>query len=236
MPVRKIPRSYRAVTGATASVKVGRAVASESTLECDVFTLLEFDPDVDRYEEQPLTVLYRDADGRARHYTPDVLVWFREDVAPGCWRRPLLAEVKYRVDLAGQWRALQRRLAAARAHAAARGWEFRILTEREVRTPYLANARFLLPFRRRPATEESSVRERLLLDALEDMREADAETLLLYVHRDERLRLELLPELWRLVAWRAIRADLRLPLTMRSRLWLASPSAAMPEHGRWLPW
>lgn len=236
MPVRKIPRSYRAITGATASEKVGRAVASESTLERDVFTLLEFDPDVDRYEEQPLTVLYHDVAGEARHYTPDVLVWYREDVAPGCWRRPMLAEVKYEADLADQWRAVRRRLAAARMYAASRGWEFRVLTEREIRTPYLANARFLLPFRRRPRCEESGTAERLLLETLAELREADVDTLLLAVHRDETLRLALLPELWRLVGWRAVRADLTRPLTMRSRLWLASPAAPMPDHGRWLSW
>lgn len=49
----------------------------ESILEEDFLTLLEFDRTVDRYEVQPVTVQYTDAEGKPRHYTLDVLIHYR---------------------------------------------------------------------------------------------------------------------------------------------------------------
>src|SRR5437868_5438583 len=98
MPSRKIPPSRRSLTGLVASQKSPRLslVPSpparpsqlgagqpqpqtrmkgfESSLERDFFILLDFDLNVDRYEEQPVRIEYRDGDGRLRTYTPDVLV------------------------------------------------------------------------------------------------------------------------------------------------------------------
>jgi hypothetical protein len=59
--------------GKTPSLKAGRPVWWESLLERDYLILLEFDPDVVTYTEQPFRVRYP-LEGRARHYTPDFLV------------------------------------------------------------------------------------------------------------------------------------------------------------------
>jgi len=48
--------------------------AFESSLERDFLLLLDFDPEVVLYEEQPVTINYHDDQGRRRRYTPDVLV------------------------------------------------------------------------------------------------------------------------------------------------------------------
>lgn len=76
MPVRKIKKNYRSVTGLIASQKNARMIASESTLERDLFTCLEFDPVVESYEEQPVLIEYKNENGKKTTYTPDVLIYF----------------------------------------------------------------------------------------------------------------------------------------------------------------
>lgn len=61
MPVRKILKNYRNVTGIAANSKaVGQAIF-ESTLERDFITLLEFDPHISSFEVQPLTIRWIEA-------------------------------------------------------------------------------------------------------------------------------------------------------------------------------
>jgi hypothetical protein len=222
MPVRRIPKNRCSLTGQVASTKRvasgmnGGMAAFESSLERDLLILLDFDPEVLCYEEQPVRIDYVDAGGCHRHYTPDVLVRWRRDGVSAGGMRPLLAEVKYRSTLRKDWADLKPRFRAARLEARARGWTFRILTEVEIRTPYLRNARFLSPSRRL-APDGASVNS--ILTTLHQLRESDPETLLGTLARDLRKRAELIPTLWNLVATRKVGIDLSLPLTMRSRLW-----------------
>jgi hypothetical protein len=53
--------------------------AFESSLERDFLLLLDFNPDVEFFEEQPVKIVYHGAKGRRRTYTPDVLVRYRTD-------------------------------------------------------------------------------------------------------------------------------------------------------------
>jgi hypothetical protein len=69
--------------GKTPSLKAGRPVWWESLLERDYIVLLEFDPDVITFVEQPFRVRYS-FEGRVRHYTPDFLV---ERKTSGRWSR-----------------------------------------------------------------------------------------------------------------------------------------------------
>jgi len=82
MPVRKIPKSYRSVTGLIVSKKNQRMSGFESSLERDSICLLEFDLNVDYYEEQPVTIDYIDREGKEHTYTPDVFVSYRRDIIP----------------------------------------------------------------------------------------------------------------------------------------------------------
>lgn len=75
MPVRKIPKNYRSVTGTFPSYKNKRNIFYESLLERDFYLLLEFNDDVDSYEEQPFKIYYQRAKLTYR-YTPDVLVHY----------------------------------------------------------------------------------------------------------------------------------------------------------------
>jgi TnsA endonuclease N terminal len=139
MPVRRVPRNYRSVTAKLASKKNGRIVHCESTLERDFFLRQEFDQRVVSYEEQPVRVDFM-REGKKTQYVPDARVEYVS-------RTPVLCEIKYRSELREKWRELRPALKAGRRLAKARGEQFKIITEREIRTPFLKNARQLLPFR-----------------------------------------------------------------------------------------
>ena len=96
------------------------------------------------------------------------------------------------------------------------GWEFRIITEVEIRTPYLKNVVFLLRYRDLSVVHAETAR---LLEMLKQLGGADPNELLLAVSEDRINRAQLLPTLWYLVANHRIGVDLTEPLTMRSRLW-----------------
>jgi TnsA endonuclease N terminal/TnsA endonuclease C terminal len=218
MPVRNIPKNHRSVTGFVASGVKANQAAFESTLERDFMLLAEFDPDVLSYEEQPVRIDYLSADGRVRHYTPDILVTYRQTSTSTTLKPPLLAEVKYRRDLFERWRELKPKFRAARRYAKEQGWIFKIITEVEIRTPYLKNVKFLRQFQRRPI---NPVDANLLLQKVSDLQSTDPESLLSAMCPEAHDRAQLLPTLWLLIARRSIGVDLNRPLTMQSPIWPA---------------
>src|SRR5438093_12942283 len=96
MPVRIVPKNYRNLTGLVPNSRTQAMTAFESTLERDFLLLLDFDPDVEFYEEQPLKITYPDEAGQRRTYTPDVLVRYRTERLEIGRSKPHLCEVKYR--------------------------------------------------------------------------------------------------------------------------------------------
>ncbi len=151
MPIRKIPRSHRNVTGRR-SIPGARSVAFESPLERDFILVSQFTPGFFSIEEQPVQLTLP----TGNRYTPDFLVTWE---AP---RRPSLVEVKPSDKVATLG---AKRIPAAR-YAASRGWKFEIATEKEIRTPRLANARFLLPFRNHVPDPEKVERIRSVLQGV----------------------------------------------------------------------
>lgn len=213
MPIRQIPKNYRNVTGVIASVKVDAPVQFESTLERDFYTLLEFAPEVSYYEVQPVAISWHDG-CRSRRYTPDVIVFYRDDKQP---RPPtMLCEVKYRSELRDRWTELHPKLRSGVRYARQNGMRFKIITETEVRTPYLANAKFLLPYRRAQVDADHAV---MLLTTLRELRQASPAMLVAAVFRDEWHRAALLPTLWCLIGSFRVGADLHVPITMDSTIW-----------------
>ena len=80
MPIRKIPKNYRNITGIAPYNKAIGIAAYESSLERDFLTLLEFDSNVQHFEVQPITIEWFDPAGKKHIYTPDVLVHYQNDV------------------------------------------------------------------------------------------------------------------------------------------------------------
>lgn len=220
MPVRTIPKNSRSLTGKVIDFRSHRAVSFESALERDFYVLLDFDPAVAHFEEQPVTIAYQEPIGVRRTYTPDVLVHYRPELIHQRHHRSVLYEIKYRDDLRAHWQDYRSKFKAARRYARTQGWVFRLITEREIRTPYLKNATFLRQYQEREL--EGGDRHRIL-DLLAKQGETSPETLLASSSADRWERARLLPVLWALIAAREVGADLTVPLTMHSRIWSLDP-------------
>ena len=227
-PGRVIGMTYGSVSGMHPGLQpgVGPGVPFESTLERDFLEIVCFDgAGVTRLEAQPCTIPLV-APGRrgphATHYTPDYLV-ARAPRRLGAPYRTTLYEVKPREKLLADvphWRA---RFRAARAYAAERFWRFRVVSELQIRTPYLANVRFLQRFRRDPRDHQA---EAYVLGVLDDFGQTPLDALLPALAATEHGRLGLLPIVWRLVADRRVEADLTQPLRQTTALWLSAGEEA----------
>ena len=219
MVARTIPKNYRNVTGRFASAKNPNSIGFESTLEKDFFLLLEFDRRVESFEEQPVTIAYCGLEGRVCHYTPDVLVRYRTALAGEPDWRPVLYEVKYRNDLREHGVEYRPKFKAARGYARDRGWRFRVVTEREIRTPRLSNIRFLLRYRRMRVDDQD---RDALLATLRQQGPLKPLTLLALTYPDSCRYAETLAVLWHLVAIGQIGVDLEQLLTPHSVLRLGT--------------
>jgi len=208
-PVRKIVPGTRGMTGFVPGF--GKF---ESTLERDFMEMLRFEQNVEEFIPQPITITFAGVNGEIRKYTPDGFVRFRSDA--GTTDVPLLYEVKYREDFRKDWRNLIRKFRAAKAYCMSRGWRFEVFTEREIRTTYLVNAKFLWPFVER--VPEAAITQRVLT-VLNDLDEADSELLLCALCKSPENRSEMIPVIAHLIAIGKIDCDLSEPLTMRSLIW-----------------
>lgn len=139
MGVRRLTRRKHGLNGLFPSFKTGRMVWFESFLERDFIQLLEFDPSVVTFAEQPLTLAYVHQ-GQPRHYTPDFHVQYAS-------LRQVLVECKPTVFVDHEDNPLK--FAAARAWCAERGWTFQVVTEVDARPqPRLANVKLLARYAR----------------------------------------------------------------------------------------
>jgi hypothetical protein len=229
MPVRTIPKNSRSLTGKVIDFRSHRAVSFESALERDFYVLLDFDPTVAHFEEQPVTIAYQEPIGVHRTYTPDVLVHYRPELRNPPEHRPVLYEIKYRDDLRTHWQDYRCKFKAARRYARTRGWVFRLITEREIRTPYLKNATFLRQYHDRGPDREDRHR---MLALLAEQGETSPETLMASLSPDRWERARLLPGLWYLIAVGEVGADLTVPLTMHSYLWSLDPKEERHDDRR----
>lgn len=216
MPTRKIRKSSCSVTGLIVSQDKTEMKAYESTLERDLLELMWFDPNVLSYEEQPVKIEYCGLDGKSHSYTPDLLVIYKDSTVLGSNNRPMLCEVKYRKDLFKNWKNLKPKFRAAIAYSKKKGWDFRILTEVEIRTPYLYNVKFLRPYQTVPKDKEQI---KILLTTIKHLQETDPKTLLFSLNQNPIDRAALMPMMWYLISTGKIATDLNQQLTMSSRIW-----------------
>jgi len=211
--VRRVPMNVRSLTGEVFGHEF------ESSLERDALLLVHWDHFVESYQTQPVKIEYQDSDGKSRHYTPDLLVMYRQDIfRPGLAepKRPLLCEIKYRKDLAKDWKILKPKFRAAKIFAKSRGWEFCIRTDKDIRTPLLKNIQFLWSYR---FAEFHTHHYANLLATLKNLEETDPKTLMDATYQSETLKGEALWTLWCMIARRWVECDLSLPLTMQTRIW-----------------
>ena len=218
MSVRTVPKNYRNLTGRSSSKKAGNAFF-ESSLERDLQTLLEFDHYVLSYDVQPVAINWEDVEGKAHQYTPDVLVEYTPNGCPFSSRDIVLVEVKYRDDIRERWEEYKPRFKAAVRYAKEKGWRFKLMTEQEIRTDYMENARFLLPYLHKEDVLIQDFEGRLI-EVLGDKKRCSVSSLIGSVFVDKWEQAELLPTLWFLMAIGRVQTDLTSPITMSSDVWL----------------
>jgi hypothetical protein len=209
--VRKIGVKTEHVRG-----RIAQNQEYESLLERDFMTLLRMDRSVASFVAQPVVVRYL-MGTRDRSYVPDVLVRYKPD-SQGAQRPPSLVEVKPWEFLDPPDAELTAKFTAAQRFCAQEGWKFLVVSERDIDTPRLANASFLLRYVKR---ECDPAHKELLLEQLELWNGcATASALLAGVFRSRHSQAELLPDLWTLVAQGGLFVDLDAPLNMNSQIWL----------------
>lgn len=217
MPVRKIVASTISFRGVVVSRKPGLEVEFESTLERDFAFLLEYNKHVSEYEAQPLKIVYHDKDGKKRRYTPDFLVKYSEDFEVSKGLKPTLYEVKYRDDLRENFAQYKPKFRAAIDYCKKVGWEFRIVTERSIRTGRLSNARLLLRYRYmyHPSDLVAKVQREM------NLRKVTTPVKLLSEISQGKTEYGInVAILWNLIATGAIEFDQSAKLTMSTEIWV----------------
>jgi hypothetical protein len=214
MPVRRIPHSRTRVTGVVATDGLVEA-AFESGLERDYYTIVEFCPERRLVDVQPHRIRWRDDEGRWHRYVPDAKVIHTR---PHGLAQTQLVEVKPQSVLRRDWALLRTKFKAATHYARRRGWVFKIVDERHIRTDYLWNARFLLRYRKLDACY-GPYRE-LILKLLADDATWTVEELILAVRKDPTNRAVALSTLWYMVATFQVETNLHARLSMKHEIWL----------------
>lgn len=151
-------------------------------------------------------------DDKKRHYTPDILIEYING-------QKLYIEIKYREDLKSDWQKLKPKFKAViRTIKSEPNTRFKILTEREIRTTFLKNATFLLPYKNRPfeVYQLATIQKVLSRGLAMPIRE-----LLSLCTTDAMEQAEFLNSLWYGVSNRLIETDLHSPLNMNKLVWMA---------------
>jgi hypothetical protein len=138
MPVRNVSSRGGNAIGRFPSFKMQRMIAFESLLERDFIYLLDYATAVTWFEEQPLTIEYQH-EGKLLHYTPDFhLIEHGQQVLVEC-------KPDHFVNTPDN----QRKFAVAQAWCQACNWQFRIVTDADVRAGYrLHNVKLLTAYAR----------------------------------------------------------------------------------------
>ena len=212
-PVRKIGIKSRGVTGIVP--KLGHY---ESTLERDFMEIIRFEDEFSSFVPQPLKIEFRRKGQTLERYTPDGLIHFKDGDDN---RKPLLFEIKHRADFRKDWRVLIPKFRAAKKYCESVGWEFVVLTEKEIRTSYLTNIKFLWPFK---DVAVSPAVANTLKSALSEMTSGTVSLLLEAMDNDQEKRAHFIAPMWSLIAAGVINCNLSIPLTMKSKIWITGVS------------
>ena len=205
MPVRKIKAGYANLTSKVPSTKLNRSVSAESSLERDFYVLLDNDENIEHFEEQPFTI-----EGIGTIYTPDVVAHFSNGSS-------VIYEVKYRSELYKHWKKLKPKFKSAIKFGKDNGYQFKIVTEQEIRTTKLKNIKFITHFLRTVSQTEDATRQ-VLAKTLIDFHSASPLELLAASFSCKTKRAEAAPVLWRMIADGWVEVDLDYPLTMHTQL------------------
>jgi len=208
MAARKIPKSYRNVTGIVSSRKNHGEAQFESTLEQDFYVQLEFREDVVGFQVQPVSIEFTDSNDRKRTYTPDVLVSYSDG-------RKTLYEVKYSSELQEKKDELVPKFKAAITYSKNNGLFFRIATEKKIRTTQWNNIQFLKGYA--PSQVDTEYLQ-LITSAIEKHDLTTPKSIVEHYAFDPTARGNLIYCIWQMLAKKTLKTDISIPLSMDSPL------------------
>lgn len=217
--VRKIGLKYRSLSGRFYSVKNNTEVIFESSLERDMIMMMEIDKYIKYYHEQPVKISFTDRLGKRRSYTPDFLMFFHDGLKSENIK-PLLIEVKFREDLRQNFGKYKEKFRAAIDFCKINNYEFRIMTEIEIRTKFLENAYFLYRFKKDAQLDFGHPDVELLLKIMCNLQHTTAKNLINLSAQEKQKQQELIYVMWYLVSRNVICCDLNTPLNMNSEIWI----------------
>lgn len=210
MPVRKIPRNFRSVTGTMPSVKNGRSISYESLLERDFFLLLEFDADVLKYEEQPFSIEYP-RNHRKYRYTPDCLVYYHSYK-----KLPCVFEIKFSDEVKSKKVFFDDKFNEIEKYITINKMEFKLFTELDIRTGFLENIKFLYRF----AFLDDQIKTNQIMSLISSDEEVTVSNLLGRINSNRYVQAEYLPFIWHAVFKSLLKADLSLSLNNSTFIWV----------------
>ncbi|MHA2298267.1 MAG: Mu transposase C-terminal domain-containing protein [Candidatus Hodarchaeales archaeon] len=136
--VRTIPPKETGNRGCFLSYKVpNNIVEYESQIERDFYLLLDQDPSVKRFYPQPVKIIWKDSEGKARKYVLDTKIEFKGV-------KTVFVEIKDLDTVLNEFRKYKEKFLAAYQYARDNLALFKVITENKVRTPRLANLWFTL--------------------------------------------------------------------------------------------
>lgn len=201
------------MTGYFYSFKNRGHVWHASLVERDFFLSLEFIDEVLSYKAQSVEVPKKFNDkGRPLH--PDCLVTFTRRSG----KRPLLVEVKDTKDLNHPDKAddIKRKISILKEFAKKRRWDFRLVTEQDLRGPRLENCRFLNKYTEPPAVLPKY--GKTIVNRLTKLGPMSVTDLMEGLFPDKMERARALRCVWHLVRKGQFLTDLDRPLTNSSVL------------------
>jgi len=208
---RKINTSKLSLTGGIFSVKLNDIIEFESSLERDFIYIAEYDNQVIKYMEQPLKIWYYH-DNIKKCYVPDFWVEYNNG-------KKEIVEIKYKDDIEKPSEELFIKLLQADKFCKANNLDFKVLTENEIRTPYLKNAKFLLYYKLKGnLIKESDIN--LIFSKFKELKYSNASEIINLLSTNFQTKAQYLFVLWYLVSIDIIFFDNTKNLTMNSPLWI----------------
>jgi hypothetical protein len=209
MPVRKIPRNRLSVTGVINEKFLTSELNGESYLELDFYNVVAFDSTVKIAEDQPLCIEYLDDNSTLKAYTLDTKIIFKDYKS-----KSLLVEVKFLRDLIENKDAYKRKFEAAIRYSAQNGYEYRILSDFDIRTSYLRNAIFFRPYRTRSV--DGAIDRKV--EHIVKKENISTPNRIIEALKEEVEKVRVIVSMWRMISVGEICTDLNKLVTMDSDL------------------
>ena len=166
---------------------------------------------------QPAHISHLNKQGTRMHYAPEALVIFKPDPETSVRPPSLLVEIRYRKEYCNTYLESREKMKTLRQYAKGRGWDFKIVTDREIHKTAFSNLSFLAAFRER----DPNLRHmgKIYLQMYRKSK-THARELLSAITRDTSKQMEIVQTLWWMVANAKLRVDIFKPISMQSSITL----------------